>query len=341
MPVPAYLSSQMPVTILDGGTGRELKALGAPFRQPEWSALALLEPAGHAFVSRVHERFAAAGAAVITTNSYAVVPFHLGAEVFQARGAELAALAGRLAREAADAANASGAHTGGGGRVRVAGSLPPIGGSYRADLFDASAARPVLEALVAQLAPSVDLWLAETLSCTAEARLVREVIGARGSGGSAATDKPLWLSFTLVDGEEGHGGGGGGADSHAPAASGAVAALRGGESVEEAVAAAAAAGAQAVLFNCSMPEVMAGAVTAAVAAARGTCVAHIGVYANGFAPMSKTATANAGYSTLRKELTPELYLGFARDWAARGASIIGGCCGIGAEHIKALSEAAL
>ena len=29
--------------ILDGGLGRELQAMGAPFRQPEWSALALIE----------------------------------------------------------------------------------------------------------------------------------------------------------------------------------------------------------------------------------------------------------------------------------------------------------
>lgn len=29
--------------ILDGGLGRELARRGAPFRQPEWSALALIE----------------------------------------------------------------------------------------------------------------------------------------------------------------------------------------------------------------------------------------------------------------------------------------------------------
>jgi len=29
--------------ILDGGMGRELQRRGAPFRQPEWSALALSE----------------------------------------------------------------------------------------------------------------------------------------------------------------------------------------------------------------------------------------------------------------------------------------------------------
>ncbi len=29
--------------VLDGGMGRELARRGAPFRQPEWSALALME----------------------------------------------------------------------------------------------------------------------------------------------------------------------------------------------------------------------------------------------------------------------------------------------------------
>ena len=320
--------------VLDGGTGRELKALGAPFRQPEWSALALIEPEGHAFVTRVHERFLAAGARVITSNSYACVPFHLGAELFAARGAELAALAGRLARSAADAANAGREAA---ARARVAGSLPPVGGSYRADLFDAGAARPVLATLVEQLDASVDLWIAETLSCGAEARLVREVLDARaGAGAGAGAAKPLWISYTLVDGEEGHGGGGAEA---APA--GAVARLRGGETVEEAVAAAIGARAEAVLFNCSTPEVMGTAVSAALAAARGSCVTRIGVYANGFAPMTKDAQANAGFSRLREELTPAAYLDFAREWVARGASIVGGCCGIGAEHVKALADAAL
>jgi S-methylmethionine-dependent homocysteine/selenocysteine methylase len=31
------------ITILDGGMGRELSRIGAPFRQPEWSALALMD----------------------------------------------------------------------------------------------------------------------------------------------------------------------------------------------------------------------------------------------------------------------------------------------------------
>ena len=50
----------MKVTILDGGMGRELQRRGAPFRQPEWSALALIEAPD--FVSQVHDAFATAGA---------------------------------------------------------------------------------------------------------------------------------------------------------------------------------------------------------------------------------------------------------------------------------------
>ena len=86
--------------ILDGGLGRELKAMGAPFRQPEWSALALME--GAEYVRAAHDAFLQAGADIITTNSYAIVPFHIGEDVFKSRASELLRLSGKLARAAAD-----------------------------------------------------------------------------------------------------------------------------------------------------------------------------------------------------------------------------------------------
>jgi S-methylmethionine-dependent homocysteine/selenocysteine methylase len=296
------------ITLLDGGTGRELKRIGAPFRQPEWSALALIE-APH-YVRQVHDAYVAAGADVITTNSYAVVPFHIGEARFAAQGAALAALSGRLAREAADAAPRM---------VAVAGSLPPICGSYRADWFDATVARPVLATLVAALRPFVDYWLAETLSTTAEAELVREVVGADG--------KPLWVSFTLED---------------AAVATGSSR-LRSGQSVAEAVATAVRLRASAVLFNCSRPEAMAAAVSetkATLARLGGAARAvRIGVYANAFPVQGPAPEANSTVYELRADLTPPGYLDWARDWVARGATIVGGCCGIGPEHIAALRAA--
>jgi S-methylmethionine-dependent homocysteine/selenocysteine methylase len=297
------------ITVLDGGTGRELMRAGAPFRQPEWSALALME--APEFVTGVHRAFAEAGADVITTNSYAVVPFHIGPERFASDGARLAALAGRLAREVADAST---------GSVRVAGSLPPICGSYRADWFDAGFARPILEVLVAGLADSVDHWQAETLSAIAEAELVRATLGN--------DRRPLWLSFTLNDD---------GAIRGLPR-------LRSGEPAGEAVAAAIRLGAAAVLFNCSQPEVMGDAVERArdvLSAAHrfGSGGIAIGVYANAFAPQTVAATANGELSEIRTDLTPDGYLGWVEQWVERGATIVGGCCGIGPEHIRRIRAA--
>jgi S-methylmethionine-dependent homocysteine/selenocysteine methylase len=302
------------VTLLDGGTGRELKRLGAPFRQPEWSALALLE--APEFVTRVHAAFIAAGADVITTNSYAVVPFHIGADRFASDGVRLAALAGHLARAAAASAGRDGANR----EVRVAGSLPPICGSYRADWFDPVFARPILATLVAALRPSIDHWQAETLSSVAEAELVRAVIGADGI--------PLWLSFTLRDDAD--------ARLSDPC-------LRSGEPVAAAVESALALGADALLFNCSQPEVMGGAVSVAAQLLGGGATPEarrirIGVYANAFENLPKEPQANEEINEIRADLTPRGYLAWVDDWIDRGARIVGGCCGIGPEHIRAIRE---
>lgn len=64
------------IVVLDGGMGRQLERSGAPFRQPEWSAWALME-APHT-VLEAHRAFIASGADVISSNSYALVPFHIG-----------------------------------------------------------------------------------------------------------------------------------------------------------------------------------------------------------------------------------------------------------------------
>lgn len=289
------------VTLLDGGMGRELNRIGAPFRQPEWSALALIE-APH-FVRAVHDHFIAAGAQVITTNSYAVVPFHVGEAVFAVEGRELATLAGQLARDAANDAT----HP-----VRVAGSLPPTCGSYRADLFDRQQADRILACLIGGLSPFVDFWLAETQSTTAEILAVRAALNAAGE------QKPLWVSYTLADENPGAG----------------ISRIRSGETVEQAVTVAVEQGAAAVLFNCSQPEVMSAAVRAAqTTLAQLGVPLPIGVYANAFPPQSTDAEANDGLDELRPDLDPKGYARWAQQWLDEGVSIVGGCCGIGPDHI--------
>lgn len=291
------------IIVLDGGMGRELARRGAPFRQPEWSALALTEAPDA--VREVHLDYIRAGAAVITTNSYAVVPFHIG-ERFAAEAETLAATAGQLAREAANQA--------GGRPVKVAGSLPPPFGSYRPDLFDAAKAPAIAQPLVRGLAPHVDIWLAETQSSIAEPSFWKTQLPADG--------KPFWVSFTLED-----------TSPHE------VPVLRSGESVADAVNAMLKLGAAAVMFNCSQPEVMEAAVKVARAELdRAGSPARLGVYANAFeASHGEMRAANDGLDEIRKDTTPPNYLCWAQDWVNAGADMVGGCCGIGPEHIAELS----
>ena len=287
------------LTVLDGGMGRELMRIGAPFRQPEWSALALFD--GPDWVVQAHTNFIEAGAEVITTNSYAIVPFHIGDERFAAQGRQLAALSGELARRAADAA---------GRPVRVAGSLPPLFGSYRPDLFDVDAAPSVIDPLVEGLTPHIDHWLGETLGSIAEAREVRAALDRAGSS------LPLWISFTL--------------DDHVPGT------LRSGEPIDDAVAVALDLGAEAVLFNCCQAETITTAM--AIAARRADGRAAIGGYANRFVDShTSSGEANAQISAFRDDLDPASYGEFVDRWIDTGATVVGGCCGMEPAHIALLA----
>jgi S-methylmethionine-dependent homocysteine/selenocysteine methylase len=291
----------MTVMVLDGGMGRELLRIGAPFQQPEWSALALLE--GPDWVVQAHTNFIEAGAQLITTNSYAIVPFHIGDERFTARGQELAELSGRLARTAAAAAASP---------VLVAGSLPPLFGSYRPDLFDAAAAPSIIDPLVSGLTPHVDLWLGETLGSIVEAQTVRDAIDRAGVG-----DRPLWISFTLDDHQ--------------------TLALRSLEPVGDAVRAALDLGAEAVLFNCCQAETITTAIHEALEV--GGDRLRVGGYANRFTTAhTTTGAANAQIAAMRDDLDPASYAEFVEAWITDGATLVGGCCGMEPAHIARVAE---
>ena len=287
------------ITLLDGGMGRELKRMGAPFRQPEWSALALME--APELVRKAHGAFAAAGSDILTTSNYAVTPFHIGETRFWNDGARLTSLSARLAREAAQVSG-----------CLVAGSLPPLFGSYRPDLFDAGQAPAMLKLIVEALSSQVDLWLAETVSSTEEAATVAAAITGEG--------KPLWISYTLGDAQESR--------------------LRSGETVADAVKAAVKLDASAILFNCSQPETMATAISTTIGELKNLHTdIPVGVYANAFPALPKDTRANAGLNETRRDLEPAEYLNFVEGWCNLGATIIGGCCGIGPEHIAAIHKA--
>jgi len=292
------------ITILDGGMGKELRRIGAPFRQPEWSALALLE--APEFVAWAHRNFVDAGAEVIITNTYSLVPFHIGEERFVSRGVELATLAGEIARLVADAADRP---------VKVAGSLPPLFGSYEPAKFQPDAAPAMWRTLIEAQAPYVDLWVGETISSIEEAVVLMETLATSGQ------NKPVWLAFSLAD----H------LSDGAPV-------LRSGEAVSS--IADLEGDIEAVLFNCSQPEVITPAVAELAANLHpGT---RLGAYANAF-PVLQIGedgySANEVIVERRADLTADRYRELAVEWVNAGASIVGGCCDIYPEHIVALAEA--
>ena len=286
--------------ILDGGIGRYLKEIGAPFQQPEWSALALMEEPSS--VTIAHQAFVDSGSQVITTNSYAVVPFHIGEERFTQRGAELIRLSGQLAQQVKHASTEN---------VSVAAGIPPVFGSYKPEEFVHDAAVAMLNIFKENLLPYTDIVLAETISSIAEVTAIQSVFGDCG--------QPLWISMTLED----------------ELVSAKESRLRSGEMLRDALESIDFECVDAVLFNCSQPEVMAEAIKLAVELMPSG--KDIGVYANGFRPITNNIEANDGYSTLREDLTPKDYLEFAQHWKLLGATMVGGCCGIGPDHIALLS----
>ena len=250
-------------------------------------------------VASVHRDFIRAGAQVIITNSYSTIPSYMAKAGLENEYLEYTAEAGNIARRVADEFSSD---------VLVAGSLPPLDESYRFDLVpDDEVAGPVYQSIVEALNPYVDLYICETMSCAREARNAATQAALHGQG------KPVWVSWTL---HEKPGGG-----------------LRSGESVEDAFAAVRDIDPSAYLFNCSTPE----SIAIALQTLRMLTDQPVGVYPN-LLQIPAGWTLDNELQAGRREMEIEDFLRFAQEWRDLGASIIGGCCGIGPKYIEALAQ---
>ena len=289
------------VTILDGGMGGELIRRGVASSTGLWSARPLIE--NPEAVVQTHRDYIAAGAEVITTNSYSTIPSYLEKANLESRYVELTALAGELARRAADESRAD---------VRVAGGLPPLSESYRADLVPPDdEARPIYANLAAALEPSVDLFLCETMSCAREAR--NAALAARAAG--RARRLPVYVSWTL-DETPGRG-------------------LRSGESIAAALDAVADLDIDGFLFNCTTPE----AIAAGVETLAALTDRPVGGYPNRLHVPDDWTLDNETRMAYDLESGTEAFVEGALRAIERGATLYGGCCMIGPEDIAALAEA--
>ncbi len=249
-------------------------------------------------VEAVHRAFARAGATVLTLSAYSATVERL--RLHMDGGVE--ARFETLQREAIRVARAARAGT----DAALAGCLPPLVASFHAETapeFEACLA--AYTRIVALQAPAVEVILAETMASVREARAAARACASAGAR--------CWTSFTVDD-----------ADGTR---------LRSGEALAAGARAAREEGAEALLLNCSRPEAVSAGLSALAAAGL-----PFGAYANGFvraAELSPGATV-AGMA-VRQDLGPEAYAAHAMDWVRRGATIVGGCCEVGPEHIAHLA----
>ena len=287
------------ITLLDGGNGQEIVRRSGRSPHPLWSLKVMFDTPE--VIAQVHGDFIAAGARVLTLNTYTATPVRLARDGFADRFAEAHELAARLAQQAVAASGTPP------GRVQVAGCLPPLVASYVAEVaLDHAASLADYRKLVAAQAPNVDLFLIETMSNIAEARAALEAAQEAG--------KPVCLGLTLTD------------DG--------AATLRSGERLEAALEVLVPMAPDGIVLNCSIPE----AITAAMPTLAGTGL-RFGGYANGFTSIAalKPGGTVDGLKA-RKDLSPEAYGDFAARWVDTGATIIGGCCEVGPAHIAHLAE---
>ncbi len=248
----------------DGAMGTELWAAGVP----RGACLEELCVGAQEKVAAVHERYLAAGARILRTNSFGANAVRLAAHGFERRVGEINWTAAQLAR---DCARGRGAH--------VAGSVGPLG----SDAMDRE--KVFTEQIGALLDGGAQLIFLETF------RDLDELLVAVNVKHSLH-HCPVIASLAWT--------------SNSGALGAAWARLR-------------EAGADVVGINCLDPH------------------ATLAAFHTTDEPGPVAVFPSAGLPA--QPIAPSDFAAVARQLAARGASLIGGCCGAGPEHIAALAEA--
>jgi homocysteine S-methyltransferase len=205
--------------------------------------------------------------------------------------------------------------------------MPPLQESYQVrttEEFEVMQAE--YKELAAALAGYTDVLLCETMSSRAE--------GLAATTAAASTGCPWWVSFTVQDNKKGL--------------------LRSGERLGDAIIEVGrVVGIEAALVNCCTPNsVLAALPILAQNVPQGV---RYGGYANGFRQSTSEWRGEGGSDDPEQLeegreaaedydngkdgiITPSAYARYARLWLQEGATIVGGCCGIGPAHIACVSQ---
>ena len=247
----------------------------------------------------LHVRYLRAGAEVITANTYAAAPQHVAAAGFGDRAREINLRSVELALEAREAAA--------NGPAWVAGSLSLMAPRFRsanrqAPLEHAEGLRRQAE------------WLAEAGVDLLVLEMLRDIEWSTAAVDAAlSAGLPVWSGFSCAVDERG-----------ALMTQGTV-----GEPMpfEDALRTVTGRGeALVAVMHCEIDDTGPG-----LDCARRVCEAPLGAWPN-------CGTIEPPDWQFVGVATPEAFAGTAARWVEEGVKVIGGCCGLGPEHIRAVAE---
>lgn len=289
--------------LLDGANGTELERRGAPMDHSLWSGMAIDTHPG--LIREIHDDYIAAGADLITTNTYCIARHSLRLGEKEQHFQDWNVAACRIAREARDAGARS---------VALAGSVS----TYNSwNILSADELRPSFAEQARLLVEEgVDVIILETLA-SPEDIVLAAIEETRGLG------VPVWFATSCIEERD----------------TGALM-LGHEESQEHSEQRGAHAPFDRVIQQADALGVDAILMMHSDLAVTDKAVAEIGRHTKS----TVGAYPNAGYWqrpqwTFVDTISPADYAARAMGWQKAGARIIGGCCGLGPEHIAAVRSA--
>tara|TARA_A100001011_G_scaffold57368_1_gene56470 strand:- start:1827 stop:2744 length:918 start_codon:yes stop_codon:yes gene_type:complete len=287
------------LVILDGAMGSELEKRGAKMDKNLWCGTCSVE--FPELVTKVHEDYIKAGADVITTNTYACTPISMKNYGLEKSIEEFNQKSVQVAKKAIKNSNKN---------IALAGSVSASGSFYKLGI---KAMIPGFKEQIKILKEEgVDLIILEAMSSQAD--IVQAMIEC-----SYKINIPVWLSISCVIDDKTNNvmlGYNDTVDSPPEVYENFEISLNRFSKLHKGP----------ILIAHSDIDVTGKALDIAKENLNGI----LGVYPN-------TGYYEKPHWKFADDITPNDYLEYAKSWLKNGAQIIGGCCGLGVEEIKAIS----